>query len=306
MPTSIGTSTGATYAEDIILSVRDKIPDPVDHAGDDGTMFSLATMLRWLNNTMYEIAIRVPVVQDWFAFSSEAGQDVYTLPAEILTVEQLWYDGWPCWRSPELDALFVNKVTGRSYFFGHHSIGVNSALHVWPCAVRSGMTTTLTTTITATSTSLVLGSLTSLFKYGFVKIEDEIISYKTSDLATLTISNCRRGQCGTVAAAHNATATVQELNITFKGSRLPKQITGINDLVEIPKGLHGIINLGMVADAREAEQEFQEARGLRQEFNQALDKLAATYSQTKGIKQGLQIRREPPGPYLYSGRVYIP
>jgi hypothetical protein len=306
MPPIIGTPTASTRAGNIILSIRDQIPDPVNDPIVDGTAFSLASLLRWLNDGMRIMASSAPIVQDWYAIGSENGMDVYEIPDVFLSVEQLWYDLWPCFRSPEWSALFVNKISSRSYFFGPHSLHAQPRIHVWPAADRTAATTTLSTTISATDTSIVAASIASFNQYGFFEIEGELILYRTVTAGTNTFSTILRGQGGTTAAPHTSGATISEKNIFFKASRLPTALTGVGDVLEIPVGLTPVLELYVLSKVREAEQESELAKSLRQEFAQAVQMLSTKAQNTGQIRQGIQVRTTLAGPLLYGGRVYVP
>lgn len=305
MPTQIGTQGVATTASDILLSIRDQIPDPTVDAQADGAAFSFATLLRWLNDAMRILATTAPVVMDWHALPSEQGMDVYVLPSTILSVEQLWYDCWPCWRAPELDALFTSKIESKSYYFGPHSIHATPRLQVWPAADRSGATTTLSAGISDTAVTIPLTSTASLQVYGFIQIDTgsqaEILMYRTVNATNLT--QILRGQAGTHPVSHLIGAPVTELNITMKASRLPTPIVNATDVIEIPVGLTPLLELYVLAKVRETEQE-PAAIQLRQEFQKACEQLG-NKAPFRGIRQGMQVRMGM-GPMLYGGRVIIP
>ena len=229
--------------------------------------------------------------------------DVYELPARILSVEQLWYDLWPCWRSPAADAFFTAKIESRSYFFGPYAIHATPRLHVWPAADRTGATTTLNGAIANDATTITLTSATNFRTYGYFSVEDEIILYRT--ISTNTVTDILRGQAGTVAAAHSDLAPVTERNIFFRCSRLPVTVTGVNDVIEIPLGLVPLLELYALSKVREAEQDHQTAMMLRQEWTSSMTSLTASAS-LKGLRQGLQVRASPQGPLLSGGRVFVP
>lgn len=289
-------------ADEIITSVRGLIPDPVADNDSDGA-FSASLIRQWINDAMDEISGNVPCVLDWSGVQSIQGMDLYEMDSSVLTIQQLWYDLWPCWQTPELDTTFVTKVGGRSYFFGPHSVGAFPRLHVWPACDRTGLSTTLSAGITSTATTIGLTSVTGLKDYGYLKIDNEIITYRT--LGTSSVSNVLRGQAGTTAASHLISAPVTELNIMFKFSRLATHVTSKTSVIEIPKPLIPLIEMYVMANVRQAEQEYQESRGLRKEFEGGLKKAADSLA-LKTPRQGMQVRSEPPGPYLYFGRVYVP
>ena len=300
-----GVVTGSTNAlstlGNLILMIRDDIPDIVDSPTDDGT-FSFSTLLRWISDTMDEMCSTAPVIVDWYAIASEAGMDVYEIPNHITQVNQLWYDNWPCWRAPEIDALFVTKVQSRSYFFGPHAVHATPRLHVWPCADRTGAVTTLATPVGPTDKTIVLTDSSGFRPYGYFKLDDEIVLYRT--ITGNTVTNILRGQGGTVPVAHIATAPAVELNIMFQCNRLANPVEVISDVIEVPRSLWPVLELGVMAKVRNAEQEFQEARALRQEFDKTVEKIAQRAANK--LRQGIQVRTEPPGPLYYFGRVYVP
>ncbi len=303
--TAIGTTTPAATAADIILSIRDQIPDPVVDANQDGNAFPLASLLRWLNDAGRILCQSAVSIVDWYAFPTTTGMDVYELPQYIVNVEQAWYDLLPLTRSPELDDIFITKIQGRCWWFGPHSIHATPRLHVWPTPDRTALSTTLATGISATDTTIVLDSVTALCTFGFIRIQDELILYRNVDSATKTLTNILRGQGGTKAEAHTVGAATNECNVMFKCTRLPKPLVSVTDPIEIPQGLWPLLELYVLSKVRESEQEFQVAQSLRQEFQGSIDKLAEK-AQGKGLKQGLQVRLAPPGLRLYGGRVYIP
>lgn len=305
MSVSIGTTGASGTAADIILSIRDQIPDMVEDASQDGSAFSLATLLRWLNDAGRIMCATAAVLQDWYGITSAAGMDVYELPQYIVSVDQAWYDLTPLTRSAELDDIFVNKIQGRSWWFGPHSIHATPRLHVWPACDRTGLSTTLAAPMTAAATTLTLTSITGLKDFGFLRVDNELILYRTVNSSTKVVSNILRAQGGTVLSDHLNGATVNEANIFFKCNRLPNPLTSATSLIEVPQGLWPLLELYVLAKVREAEQEMQAAQGLRQEFTAQVEKLAEK-SQLKGLKQGLQVRLSPPGLQLYGGRVYIP
>ena len=298
MPTSV-------TAENILRSIRAKIPDPVADIATDGTAFTLSTLLLWLNDSARVLCSTVPVIQDWYAVRSTTGMDTYELPAEIMAVHQVYYDLDQLSRAAEGDSIFSNKVQGNSWWYSPHSVRVIPALHVSPACDRTGLATTLTTGggVNATATTFTLASTTDLNDTGFLLLESELVLYK--NVSGLTISNVLRGQGGTVAASHAQGSAVTECNILFKCTRLPRPLAAATDTVEVPQALWPLLELYVMANVREAEQEHQVSMSLRQEFVKLVDQLASRVD-VKGPTQGLQVRVAPMGPDLYFGRVYVP
>lgn len=301
MPVTSGISGGLSTLGDLIMNIRAKIPDVVDNPTDDGA-FAYADLVRFINSALQEMTSRAPIIQDWSAVASEAGMDLYELSPLVYQVNQLWYDNYPCAQAPEGDALFVTKIQGRSYYFGPHSSGNPHILHVWPCADRTASVTTLSSGISPTDTIIPLTVSTGFRPYGFAKIDDEILAYRTIDGNSL--KQILRGQAGTVALAHTTGTSVQELNIMMRVVRLAREVTDINSTIDVPASLWPVIDLSVLHDVRTAEQEFQEAARLEQDFSKSVMLLAET--STNKIRQAIQVRSEVPGPLLYRGRVYVP
>lgn len=306
MPTtSILTPTSLNQASNIIQSIRDQIPDKVTDPHLDGAAFSLASLLRWINDAGRIIAAAADVLQDWYAIPSIAGQSTYNVPSYIMSVEQAAYDLKPLGRVAEIDDIFTSKITAPSWWFGPHRVHANPQLHVWPACSRSAAVTSLVGNISATSLSLTVSSVAGFMAFGYLTIDSELIRYESLNSATNVISNLVRGVGGSVAAAHTGGTSVQENNIQFKCFRLPVPLTGADDVFELPQALWPIVELYVLAKVRAAEQNEEIAIKLRQEFMQIVEKFGQK-GQVKGLRQGLQVRTIPPGPELYFGRVYVP
>lgn len=301
---AIGTTSTPTTAGDLLLSIRAQIPDPVVDPSQDGSAFAFATLIRWINDAGRIMASTSPIIKDWHGIASEEGMDIYELPIQTLSVEQLWYDLTPCVRTPEALTIDTTKVTSRSYYFGPHSLHAQPRLQVWPAADRSGSTTTLTSSLTATDRTLPVADATGFEAMGFLGIDSEVILYRTINTAGTSITQTLRGQAGTVATTHSSGATVQERNIMFRMSRLPVAIVNATDPVEIPVGLQPLLELYVLAKVREAEQESMLALQMRREWEGAMTKLTNS-AQFAGIRQGLQIS-EGYNVGLFRGRVFLP
>jgi len=71
----------------------------------------------------------------------------------------------------------------------------------------------LAANVTATSTTIQLSSLAGISSSGFIKIDNETISYPNVDTTNNQLINCARGQNGTTAAAHTAGASITIQNL---------------------------------------------------------------------------------------------
>jgi hypothetical protein len=71
----------------------------------------------------------------------------------------------------------------------------------------------LAANVTATSTTIQLSSLAGITSSGFIKIDNETISYPNVDTDNNQLINCARGQNGTTATAHIAAAPITIQNL---------------------------------------------------------------------------------------------
>lgn len=301
---AIARTASTTTAGDLILSIRSQIPDPTASASDNGDSFSYDTLRRWINDAMRVMATTSPVVEDWYGIQSQQGMDIYELPGETLSVEQLWYDLLPCVRAPEALTIYNTKITSRGYYFGPHSTHAIQRIQVWPASDRTGSTTTITADLSDTAGTISTANASTFKAFGFLSIDQEIILYRTVNAAGTSVTNLLRGQAGTVPAAHTSGATVTERNIMMKMSRLPTPIQQPEDTIEIPNGLVPLLELYVLAKVREAEQESVIALQMRREWDQAMTKLTNS-AQLAGLRQGIQVNSTI-GPELFRGRVFIP
>jgi hypothetical protein len=290
--------------QNLIFSIRDQIPDPPTTSNDattDGRAFTYATLLRWIDDAGRILCGQARVIVDWHALRSTSGMDTYELPTQILDVMECFYDLEELGSSPERLDQYKIKVTAPSYTFGHHSSHATPRLHVWPMPERSGATTTLNGSITSSATSLTLTSSSNFLAYGFLKIDNEIIMYRS--VSGNTVSNLLRGQSLTVAASHNNGATVTELNLTMKVHRMPMAVT-CDTRLEIPSEFWPLIELYVISKVREAEQDHEIAVTMRQEFNRYVQEIAAK-NRRSFPRQGVQVGGNY-GAQLWGGRVIVP
>lgn len=294
----------------LITSIRYQIPDRTtgDDPTLDGTSFTLAQLLVWINDACTLIALAAPVIVDWWGVQSTTGQDLYPIPSYITDIRKAWYDLKPLTVASEGDDIFTTKIGGPSWWFGVHSTPAdNNTWHVWPAPERTGATTTLTNAVGATDVSLPIANSTGFMSFGYLTIDSELIRYANlpAVVGAGNVTNILRGQGGTIAAAHNNGATVTENNIMFNVTRLPIRISTATDPVEIPLPLWPLVELYVLAKVRATEQNDEVATQLRKEWIQLIEQLS-NKAQLSKPRQGLQVRILPMARQLYAGRVYIP
>jgi len=289
---------------DMILSIRDQIPDPVTDPSLDGTAFSFASLLRWINDAQRIICAGAPVIQDWHGLPSITGMSIYELPQYITSVEQAWYNLLPLTRAPEGGTIYTTKVTSRSWWFGPHSIHATPRLHVWPAPDRTASTSTLTAPLSQTGTTVTVASSTAFNVFGYAQIEQELILFQNK--TATAFNNVLRGQSGTLAISHNNGVPITDCNIFFKCYRLPRTLITAADPIELPQTLWPLVELYVQAKVKSAEQDIQESLAIMREFLRLVDRLAEKGPQIKGLRQGMQVKILDPTVELFRGRTIIP
>ena len=151
------------------------------------------------------------------------GQPTYALPND--TADILEHVIRTQANSPSNQAdLTITRISVSTYATIPNKLTQGRPIQVWIQRLTgqsSVLTGTLSATITATDTSIPITSLVSVPNAGFIQIGSELIGYNefsVADGATPAfLLNCTRGQDGTTAAAHTASAPivlVQKQSIT--------------------------------------------------------------------------------------------
>ena len=151
------------------------------------------------------------------------GQPTYALPND--TADILEHVIRTQANSPSNQAdLTITRISVSTYATLPNKLTQGRPIQVWIQRLTgqsSVLTGTLSATITATATSIPISSLTGVPNAGFIQIGSELIGYNeysVADGATPAyLLNCTRGQDGTTAAAHTASAPivlVQKQSIT--------------------------------------------------------------------------------------------
>jgi hypothetical protein len=142
------------------------------------------------------------------------GQNTYPLPNDTIDLLEHVIRTGGNEASTQAD-LTITRISVSTYATIPNKIQQARPIQIW-IQRYNGQTTpvacTLTTTITSTSTTIVVDDVTGLPAAGFIKIDNEIINYgyitQNTNAVSGTLYNCFRGQQNTIAAAHNAAATV--------------------------------------------------------------------------------------------------
>ena len=295
-----------TNLQRLINNVRFEMPDRTE--GDDphldGRAISLAQILSWVNDAGDIICGKSNVIRDWYAIPSVSGQDVYELPEHITSAEQVLYNLLPLDRSPEYDNLFTVKRSGSAWWFSPHATNIIPALYVMPAPSESAAATQLDGSLSDTATSMTVDSTTGFNPYGYVKVGDEIIRYSTVGSAT-ALTNLVRGQAGTKAEAHANNDAAVDQNIIMNVFRLPVHVVDADSRLEIPRSLHPLLELYVMAKFVGSEQDKQAGAQMLQMFMGLVDQLADRPA-TRGLRQGIQVKTWPNGGTAANVRVYMP
>jgi hypothetical protein len=151
------------------------------------------------------------------------GQPTYALPND--TADILDHVIRTQANSPSNQAdLTITRISVSTYATIPNKLTQGRPIQVWIQRLTgqsSVLTGTLSSTITATATSIPISSLAGVPNAGFIQIDNELIGYNEYSVANgatpAYLLNCTRGQDGTTAAAHTASAPivlVQKQSIT--------------------------------------------------------------------------------------------
>jgi hypothetical protein len=201
------------------LDVNDLIEEAFERCGKElRTGYDFRTARRSMNLLTIEWANRginlwtieegsIPLVQ---------GQITYALPDNTIDLlDQITRTG----SGLNQQDLNINRISETTYSTIPNKNTTGRPIQVW-INRQSGQNNTtvaeLAATITSTATTITLDDVTMLGSAGFIKLDNEIISYsnlvKSSTSSAGTLSNCGRAQQNTLAAAHTVGAAVTVVN----------------------------------------------------------------------------------------------
>jgi len=142
----------------------------------------------------------------------ETGQATYPLPVDtidLLDTTIRTNNG----TSNQID-INISRISESTYLTLPNKLAQGRPIQVW-INRQSGQenlsTAVLAANTSAAATTITLSSTSGLASAGFVKIDNETISYP--NVSGNQLINCARGQNGTTAAAHTANATITVQNL---------------------------------------------------------------------------------------------
>jgi hypothetical protein len=147
------------------------------------------------------------------------GQAIYALPNNTIDLLDQVIRQNTGSSSNQID-INISRISESTYSTIPNKLTQGRPIQVWinrQSGQSSVTASTLSTTITATDSSISLSDVTVLPAAGFIKLDNELISYNTLTLNSTsgtagTLTNLGRGQQGTIPAAHTSGAIVSIVN----------------------------------------------------------------------------------------------
>jgi hypothetical protein len=110
----------------------------------------------------------------------------------------------------------ISRIAEPTYMSLPNKLAQGRPIQVWfnrQSGQENLSTATLAATISSTDTTITVSSVANLTTAGFIKIDNETISYPNVDPVNNQLLNCARGQYNTTAAAHTAGAAITVQNL---------------------------------------------------------------------------------------------
>lgn len=246
----------------------------------DGPAVSASAAYRWLNDGLKEAAgLCGGGLPDMTGVPSISGQGMYALLGQWWKLDRFWYDGYPGAMTGSNEIFRKNPVRGNyAMNCAVEHVDNRFIFELWPQPSRTSGSTTLGQPLSSTGLTATLVASNFTLGFGFAQISDgsgntEIIAYRSNVAGTMQIA--LRGLGGTIAQAWAVGATVQELNIVFKGLRVvPSYAIGnAYNTLNTPPGWESALVKYLLHRFRDAERQRREAQSLYKEFQDGIAKL---------------------------------
>lgn len=141
------------------------------------------------------------------------GQPIYPLPVDTVDILDAVIRTNNGSTSNQID-INISRIAEPTYMSIPNKLATGRPIQMYVNR-QSGMSNatsiTLNGTINATDTTITLSSTANLAAVGFIKIDNETISY--SNISGNQLVNCYRGQDNTTAASHTTGATITVQNL---------------------------------------------------------------------------------------------
>jgi hypothetical protein len=210
MPTS-GTST-------FNLDLNNIVEEAFERCGLElRTGYDLKTARRSMNLLSMEWANRGinlwTVEQQTIALNT--GQAIYPLPVDTVDIMDAVIRTQSGSQYNQID-INISRIAEPTYMSIPNKLATGRPIQMYVNR-QSGMSNatsiTLNGAINATDTTITLSSTANLASVGFIKIDNETISYTNVDPSTNQLINCWRGQNNTTAASHTSGAAITVQNL---------------------------------------------------------------------------------------------
>jgi hypothetical protein len=197
------------------LDVNDLIEEAFERCGQElRTGYNFRTARRSLNLLTIEWANRG--INLWTIEQGQIplypNQAVYPIPTDTIDLlDQVVRTG----TGQNQTDININRISESTYSTIPNKNATGRPIQVWvnrQTGDSNTTTATLTSTINSTITTIPITGVSQLPSSGFIKLDNETISYSAVNGSDLVY--CARGQNGTTAAGHNAGASVTIQNLT--------------------------------------------------------------------------------------------
>jgi hypothetical protein len=194
------------------LDLTELVEEAFERAGSEmRTGYDLRTARRSLNLLFADWANRG--INMWTfeqgTITLTQGLNTYTVPTDTVDLLDHVIRTQPNVASTQSD-LTITRISVSTYATLPNKLTQARPIQVWYQRLDGQImptTAVLSTSISATADTIVLSNVVGLPAIGYIDLDSETIFYNYIDGNTL--SNCFRGQNGTTAAAHTASATAK-------------------------------------------------------------------------------------------------
>ncbi len=199
------------------LDMNDLIEEAFERCGQElRTGYNFRTARRSLNLLTIEWANRG--LNFWTVEQGQipmvTGQAIYPMPVDTINLLDMVIRQSNA-TSNQSD-INISGISESTYMSLPNKLAQGRPIQVWynrQSGQENLSTATLNGTITSTATTITVSNVSKLTTAGFIKIDNETISYPNVDPVNNQLLNCARGQNYTTAAAHTTGAAITVQNL---------------------------------------------------------------------------------------------
>ena len=198
------------------LEFRDIAEEAYERCGIEiRTGYDLTTARRSMNLLLIEWANRG--INLWTVEQGQipmvTGQALYPLPVDTVDLMDMVIRQNNASTSNQID-INISRIAEPTYMSIPNKLTTGRPIQVYvnrQSGVDNATSVVLSSGITSTDTTIPVSSTIGLSTTGFIKIGTETISYV--NIVGNTLTNCYRGQNGTIATAHSTGAAITKQNL---------------------------------------------------------------------------------------------